>query len=91
MTTILLIFAFIFVLGPLAQAYAKRMSQPLPPASGSPELARLRDEVDRLNSEVARLSEEQSFLVRLLTDGERREIAPRRARFPVPPPEPPES
>ena len=93
MTMILLIFAFIFVLGPIAQAYAKRLSQPLPPGVAPPELARLREEVDRLNAEVSRLSDEQSFMVRLLSDGERRQLE-RGNRSPDPavaPPEPPRS
>ncbi len=39
------------------------------------EMARLRDEVDRLATQVDRLTEEQSFMVRLLSDGERRSLA----------------
>lgn len=35
------------------------------------ELGRLREEVDRLNGQVERLVEEQSFLLRLLGEGER--------------------
>jgi hypothetical protein len=42
----------------------------LPPGDGA-ELARLREEVDLLTSEVQRLSDEQSFMVRLLAEGER--------------------
>jgi hypothetical protein len=42
----------------------------LPPGDGA-ELARLREEVDLLAGEVQRLSDEQSFMVRLLAEGER--------------------
>jgi cell division protein FtsB len=37
------------------------------------ELARLRDEVDALTAQVASLQDEQSFMMRLLTDGSRGE------------------
>jgi hypothetical protein len=73
MATLVIILAIVFVLGPIAKAYAERISRDLPPgADPSPaELARLRDEVERLSAEVSRLHDEQSFMVRLLTDGER--------------------
>jgi hypothetical protein len=38
------------------------------------QIRRLRDEMDALQSEVRRLSEEQSFMVRLLSAGEGRPI-----------------
>ncbi|MDQ3556225.1 MAG: hypothetical protein M3409_05555, partial [Gemmatimonadota bacterium] len=63
MMMILLIFAFVFVFGPIARAYAKRLDGTLPPGVPPPELGRLREEVDRLSAEVARLSDEQSFMV----------------------------
>lgn len=74
MGTVLIIFAFIFVLGPLARAWAQRLSNELPPGADPEQLARLKDEVERLSGEVARLHEEQSFMVRLLSDGERRQL-----------------
>jgi hypothetical protein len=39
------------------------------PAAHTAELARLRDEVDQLTATVVRLQDEQSFMMRLLTDG----------------------
>jgi hypothetical protein len=45
-------------------------SSALPPGDGA-ELARLREEVDLLAGEVQRLSDEQSFMVRLLAEGDR--------------------
>jgi len=76
MGVVFLIFAVIFVLGPIARAYAQRISQELPPGlhGEMAEMAKLRDEVDRLGQEVARLQEEHSFMVRLLTDGERKRL-----------------
>jgi hypothetical protein len=41
------------------------------------ELARLREEMDRLTTQVDRLSEEQSFMVRLLSEGDRARLAER--------------
>jgi len=38
-------------------------------AARDAQIKRLREEVDGLNAEVRRLGEEQSFMVRLLTDG----------------------
>jgi hypothetical protein len=40
------------------------------------DLARLRDEVDRLSEQVGRLTEEQSYMTRLLAEGERRPVLP---------------
>ena len=74
MGTVLIIFAFIFVLGPLAKAWAERLSNGLPPGADPEQLARLKEDVERLSGEVARLNEEQSFMVRLLSDGERRKL-----------------
>ena len=39
-------------------------------AARDAQIRRLRDEMDTLQSEVRRLSEEQSFMVRLLSSGE---------------------
>lgn len=47
----------------------------LPPHVES-DLARLRDEVDRLSEQVGRLTEEQSYMTRLLAEGERRPPLP---------------
>jgi hypothetical protein len=75
MTFVLLILTVIFVLGPIARAYADRLSRE-PPESldRTREVARLREEVERLALEVSRLQDEQSFMVRLLSDGERRKL-----------------
>ena len=48
------------------------------------EIARLRGEVDQLNAQVARLSDEQQFMMRLLSEGS---PAPSAEALP-PPPEP---
>ncbi|HEX8271153.1 MAG TPA: hypothetical protein VF615_00800 [Longimicrobiaceae bacterium] len=63
----------VFVLGPLARALASRISRDPRPLPGAPpeEVARLRDEVDRLGAEVTRLSEEQAFMLKLLASGEK--------------------
>lgn len=74
MGTVLIIFAFIFVLGPIARAYAQRLTNELPPGADPEQLARLKDEVERLSGEVARLHDEQSFMVRLLSEGERKQL-----------------
>ncbi|MBA4158697.1 MAG: hypothetical protein H0X65_14650 [Gemmatimonadetes bacterium] len=71
MVMILMIMAIIFVLSPVAQAYAKRLNQPgLPPGASPAELARLREEVDQLSAQVNRLQDEQAFMVRLLSEGD---------------------
>ena len=77
MSTLLIIFLLIFVLGPIAKAYADRISRELPPGSdiAAAELARLREEVERLTVDLARLQEEQSFMVQLLSEGERKRLA----------------
>ena len=76
MSALLIIFATIFVLGPIAKAYADRISRQLPPESETTraEMARLKDEVERLAVQVSRLEEEQSFMVKLLDDGARRKL-----------------
>ncbi len=76
MSTLILIFVLIFVVAPIAKAYADRISGQIPPGdpTAGRELARLKDEVERLSSEVTRLNEEQSFMLRLLTDGERKKM-----------------
>jgi hypothetical protein len=76
MAILLIIFATIFVLGPIARAIAERIAHEQPPdaVAGRSEMARLKEEVDRLSGEVARLQEEQSFMVRLLNDGERNRL-----------------
>jgi hypothetical protein len=84
MSFVLLILLIVFVAGPIARAYADRIgrgARALPGASE--ETARLREEVDRLGAEVARLSEEQAFMLRLLTPGEEG-TAPLTPRPPLP-------
>jgi hypothetical protein len=75
MFTILIIFGTVFVLAPIAKAYADRIgrSMPLDDASRA-EIGRLRDEVERLSGQVARLEEEHSFMVKLLDDGVRKQL-----------------
>ena len=84
MATVLIIFAMIFVFGPIAKAYADRMSRELPPGAGVPpeEVARLREDVERLSAEVARLHEEQSFLVRLLSSSDQQRLLEGRQKSP---------
>jgi len=81
MELVLIIFVFIFVIGPLVSAYSKRMSQQLPAGDDQTraQLAQLRDEVDRLSAEVEKLSDEQSFLLRLLSPADQEAAA--RARL----------
>jgi hypothetical protein len=73
MGSLLIIFATIFVLAPIAKAYADRISRqaPLDSLEVRNELVRLRDEVERLNGQMARLEDEHSFMVKLLGDGTR--------------------
>ena len=49
-------------------------------ASRDAQIQRLREEVDGLQSEVRRLAEEQSFMVRLLSEGQK----PAEAALPAP-------
>lgn len=58
--------------------------------SGSADVARLREEMDRLAARVEQLDEEQRFLVRLLSDDERNRLRdrPDAATLPPSPPEP---
>jgi hypothetical protein len=66
-----IILVFVFVVGPVVRGYAKRLSRGhLPLDIGSGDVARLREEVDRLSQDVARLQEEQSFMMKLLGSGE---------------------
>ncbi|MEX2569701.1 MAG: hypothetical protein WD737_00245 [Gemmatimonadota bacterium] len=76
MSTLLIIFVMIFVVGPIAKAYADRISREHAPGGeiAASEVARLKDEVERLSLEVSRLQEEQSFMVRLLSDGDRKRL-----------------
>jgi hypothetical protein len=76
MGIVLIIMAMVFVLGPLAKAYADRLSRGLPADAEAQrlELARLREEVDRLSVEMARLQEEQSFMLKLLNAGDRTKL-----------------
>jgi cell division protein FtsB len=65
----LLIIAIIFILAPIANGYAKRMSQPGLPAADAAELGRLREEMDRLTAQIAKMEDEHSFMLRLLENG----------------------
>jgi hypothetical protein len=71
MTFLLLIFAIIFVLAPVAQAYAKRLNPPDVPGVKPGEIARLREEMEMLAAQVSRLQDEQSFMLRLLSEGQK--------------------
>lgn len=73
MGTLLLIFVMIFVVAPIAKAYADRLARgpTQEPTIDPTELAQLREELDRLGAEVLRLRDEHSFMVRLLGEGER--------------------
>ena len=79
MATILIIFATIFVLGPNAKAYANRIAHEssVEPEASRAEIGRLREEVERLGIEVSRLQDEQAFMVRLLSDGDRKRLQER--------------
>lgn len=76
MATLLIIFATIFVFGPIAKAYADRISRQLPPEADAlrAEMSRLKEEVERLSGQVSRLEDEQTFMVRLLESGAPREL-----------------
>jgi hypothetical protein len=78
MEIVLVIFIFIFVLGPLVKAYTERLNRQLPPASEPTraELAQLRDEVERLSAQVEKLTDEQSFMLRLLNPGDEAPSSP---------------
>jgi hypothetical protein len=78
MGTLLIILAVIFIVAPIASAYAKRLERPLPDGNVIGELARLREEVDRLSAQVNRLEEEQGFMVQLLSEEQRPLLPPRR-------------
>jgi hypothetical protein len=65
---LLLVLLIVFVLAPMAQAYAKRLNPPDVPGVKPNEIARLREEVDQLAATVNRLQDEQSFMLRLLSE-----------------------
>jgi hypothetical protein len=69
MSTLLIILAIIFILAPLAQGYARRLNPPELPGVNPRDVGRLREEVDQLTAQVNRLQDEQSFMLRLLTEG----------------------
>jgi hypothetical protein len=76
MSFIFIILIIVFVLAPIARAYADRLGRELPPGSdaSAAEIARLREEVERLALDVSRLQDEQSFMVRLLEEGDRKRL-----------------
>ncbi len=75
MAFVIAIMLIVFVLGPIARALAVRLARGGDTAlPGAPqEVARLREEVDRLGVEVARLTDEQAFMLRLLAPGEQKQ------------------
>jgi len=75
MAFVIAIMLIVFVLGPIARALAVRLGRGGDAAlPGAPqEVARLREEVDRLGVEVARLTDEQAFMLRLLAPGEQKQ------------------
>jgi hypothetical protein len=77
MAFVIAIMLIVFVLGPIARALAVRLGRGGDAAlPGAPqEVARLREEVDRLGVEVARLTDEQAFMLRLLAPGEQKQAA----------------
>jgi hypothetical protein len=72
MTWLLMLLLIIFVLAPMAQAYARRLNPPDVPGVKPGEIARLREELELLAAQVNQLQDEQSFMLRLLTEGERK-------------------
>jgi hypothetical protein len=68
--TILIIIAIIFILAPIAQGYARRLNPPDLPGISPRDVARLREELDQLIAQVSRLQDEQSFMLRLLSEGD---------------------
>jgi hypothetical protein len=68
MFSLILLLAIIFVLAPVAQAYARRLNPPDVPGVKPGEIARLREELEQLAATVNRLQDEQSFMVRLLSE-----------------------
>ena len=76
MFTVLIIFGTVFVLAPIAKAYADRIGRQTPLEDGARvEIARLREDVERLSGQIARLEEEHSFMVKLLDEGGRNRLA----------------
>jgi hypothetical protein len=71
MTWLLILILIVFVLAPIAQAYAKRLNAPEAPSMLPGEVARMREEIDQLAAHVNRLQEEQSFMLKLLSEGKK--------------------
>lgn len=73
---VIALFAIIFIGAPLAAAAGRRWEKEAgrPDPASLAEISRLRDEVERLSGEVLRLQEEQSFMVKLLGDAERKRL-----------------
>ncbi|HEX6746331.1 MAG TPA: hypothetical protein VF092_03375 [Longimicrobium sp.] len=65
---ILILFVVAWLTRWTAAGWANRGTPQLE-AQHTAELARLREEVDALTAQVVRLQDEQSFMMRLLTDG----------------------
>jgi hypothetical protein len=68
MFSLILLLAILFILAPVAQAYARRLNAPDVPGVKPGEVARLREELEQLAATVSRLQDEQSFMVKLLSE-----------------------
>ena len=66
-STVLLLLIAAYLVRWATTSYGSRV-QALDPGQTA-EIARLRDEVDQLTAQVVRLQDEQTFMMRLLTDG----------------------
>jgi cell division protein FtsB len=69
--TLLLLVVLAFLARWVASGWGGGHGNPELQARHTAEIARLRDEVDQLQAQVLRLGDEQSFLMRLLTEGDR--------------------
>ena len=76
MPTMILLFWVLVLAAVGAWMWGNPRELRLPPKTQA-ELDRLRDEVDRLSDQVSRLAEEQSYMTRLLADGEQRTPLPK--------------
>lgn len=75
MPTLIVVLIFFAFMGRLIAAAVERSRTGIAPHYEA-EIARLRGEVDELNAHVARLSDEQQFMMKLLSSGERRTELP---------------
>ncbi|HYJ81013.1 MAG TPA: hypothetical protein VEW03_15480 [Longimicrobiaceae bacterium] len=68
-SSLFLLLLFIYVARLVVSGRGERGGRTAIDPGHTAELARLRDEMDQLQAQVLRLTEEQSFLMRLLTEG----------------------